>query len=192
MAGLWSLQVVQVGVPEQLVNWFSLFVMAFRPATSGGGAVQRRLQCLHSALSDALPDAGEMPDSQAVASSPMAAPGEASDEIQQPGMHPRELDGDPGARLTARDIELFKENGYLVKRNLLSQTELQVCLDKFWAAAPESIRRDAPESWIDPARHDDWATEIPPRLRAGRAQPRWDQMDCACARARRSVLGCDC
>jgi hypothetical protein len=173
-AGLpWSLQVVQVGVPEQLVNWFSPFVMAFRPAPSGGGAVQRRLQCLHSALSDALPDAG---DSQAVASSPMAAPGEASDEIQQPGMHPRELDGDPGARLTARDIELFKENGYLVKRNLLSQTELQVCLDKFWAAAPESIRRDAPESWVDPARHDDWATEIPPGYERGehnRGGTRW-------------------
>eukprot|EP01043_Picozoa_sp_COSAG02_P067937 COSAG02_NODE_11094_length_1794_cov_1.300885_2_plen_269_part_00 len=150
--------------------------MSLGPAPSTRGAVQRRLQCMHSALSSVPRAAAEL-DLKAAASSAMAASTrEASDDIRQPRMHSRELDGDPGPDLSTRDIELFKENGYLVKRNLLPQAELQVCLDKFWAAAPESIRRDAPESWVDPARHDDWATETPPGYERGehnRGGTRW-------------------
>ena len=129
------------------------------PPVSNSG-LHRRLKCLHSALCFTVP----------------VAPSPLTEDIRQPRMHPRELDGDPGVELTARDIALFKENGYLVKRNLLSSGSLQACLDKFWAAAPESIRRDAAESWVDPARHDDWATVTPPGYERGehnRGGTRW-------------------
>jgi hypothetical protein len=53
---------------------------------------------------------------------PAAAASDAEDDITQPRMHPRELDGDPGPELTAKDIAFFKENG--VRPALASSSRL--------------------------------------------------------------------
>lgn len=94
----------------------------------------------------------------------------------EPRMHAESDDASPGPELTASDIAFFKANGYLVKRRLLPAEDLGICVEKFWAAAPPCIGPDDPDSWVDPGRHDSWATETPEGYERGehnRGGTRW-------------------
>ena len=94
----------------------------------------------------------------------------------EPRMHAESDDASPGPNLTAKDIAFFKANGYLMKRRLLPAEDLAVCVEKFWAAAPPCIGPDDPDSWVDPGRHDSWATEAPAGYERGehnRGGTRW-------------------
>ena len=52
--------------------------------------------------------------------------------------------------LTQKDIEFFKTEGYLVKRNVLNPELMERARTRLWDGAPEGRRRDDPETWIGP------------------------------------------
>ena len=52
--------------------------------------------------------------------------------------------------LTKEDILFFKENGYLIKRNVLNPDLMERARAKLWEGAPEGRLRDDPDTWIGP------------------------------------------
>ena len=52
--------------------------------------------------------------------------------------------------LTLKDIEFFKTEGYLVKRNVLDPELMERARARLWEGAPEGRRRDDPETWTGP------------------------------------------
>ena len=93
-----------------------------------------------------------------------------------PRMHSAAEDASDGPILTTADCAFFKKNGYLVKRKLIDPSELQICVEKFWACAPADIKRDDTSSWVDPERHASWATSAVPgfeRREHNRSGYRW-------------------
>jgi hypothetical protein len=68
---------------------------------------------------------------------------------------PEFTNGDP--TLSEAEVAFFKENGFLVKRGLLSDKKtFDRVVDYVWKNVPrEMIKRDAPETWFD-APHGQW------------------------------------
>eukprot|EP01045_Picozoa_sp_COSAG04_P044385 COSAG04_NODE_15034_length_546_cov_0.930649_1_plen_156_part_10 len=67
------------------------------------------------------------------------------------------LPGSFGVELTAAEIEQFKTEGWLVKRNLIPRAELAPFRDAAWGKLESVVPfldRRAPESWQDPS--DRW------------------------------------
>ena len=52
--------------------------------------------------------------------------------------------------LTRKDIEFFKTEGYLVKRNVLNPELMERARTRLWDGAPEGRRRNDPETWVGP------------------------------------------
>ena len=52
--------------------------------------------------------------------------------------------------LTRKDIEFFKTEGYLVKRNVLNPELMERARERLWDGAPEGRKRDDPDTWIGP------------------------------------------
>ena len=52
--------------------------------------------------------------------------------------------------LTRKDIEFFKTEGYLVKRNVLNPELMEQARAKLWEGAPEGRKRENPETWVGP------------------------------------------
>lgn len=91
-------------------------------------------------------------------------------------MHDPADDASPGGLLTPHDIAQFKLDGFVVKRRLLPAADLAVCLERFWACAPEGIEQHTPSSWKDPDRHAAWQTPAVPgyeRMGHNRGGYRW-------------------
>jgi hypothetical protein len=55
-----------------------------------------------------------------------------------------------GPGLSPDDIQFFKEEGYLVKRQLLDPASLMPVTNHVWKHAPACVRRADPTSWVDP------------------------------------------
>ena len=53
-------------------------------------------------------------------------------------------------RLTAEDIAFFRENGYLVKRNVLDEGLMKRARDHLWENAPPQLLREDPDTWTGP------------------------------------------
>ena len=49
--------------------------------------------------------------------------------------------------ITQNQIEFFRENGYLFKRNILDRSLIGKCLNHYWESAPEGFHRDDPNTW---------------------------------------------
>ncbi|MBV7334959.1 phytanoyl-CoA dioxygenase family protein [Chloroflexi bacterium TSY] len=56
----------------------------------------------------------------------------------------------PTTTLSSEDIEFFRDNGYLIKRNVLDSDLMARARESLWAAAPPELNRDDPDSWIGP------------------------------------------
>ena len=52
--------------------------------------------------------------------------------------------------LTQKDIEFFKTEGYLVKRNVLDPELMERARARLWDGAPEGRKREDPDTWIGP------------------------------------------
>ena len=52
--------------------------------------------------------------------------------------------------LTREDIEFFRNEGYLVKRNVLNPELMERARARLWDGAPEGRKREDPETWIGP------------------------------------------
>ena len=50
--------------------------------------------------------------------------------------------------LTVEQVEFFRDNGYLVWRDVLDPDLMAQTRDAWWEAAPESLKRDDPDSWV--------------------------------------------
>ena len=60
--------------------------------------------------------------------------------------------------LTVEQINFFRDNGYLVLRNVLDPALMAQTRDAWWDAAPPKLKRDEPDSWVDafPDSHFAW------------------------------------
>jgi len=52
--------------------------------------------------------------------------------------------------LSHNEVEFFKQNGYLIKRNILEPGLMERAQERLWAGAPPELQRDDPETWIGP------------------------------------------
>ena len=52
--------------------------------------------------------------------------------------------------LSEQEILFFKEEGYLVKRNILDPRLMAYARERLWEAAPSQLKRDQLETWIGP------------------------------------------
>ena len=52
--------------------------------------------------------------------------------------------------LSKKEILFFKEEGYLIKRDVLDSRLMAYARDRLWEAAPLQLKRDQPETWIGP------------------------------------------
>lgn len=52
--------------------------------------------------------------------------------------------------LSPDEIAFFKENGYLIKRNILDPTLMAQARACMWAGAPAQLQMDNPASWVGP------------------------------------------
>ena len=52
--------------------------------------------------------------------------------------------------LSEQEILFFKEEGYLVKRNVLDPRLMAYARERLWEAAPSQLKRDQLETWIGP------------------------------------------
>ena len=50
--------------------------------------------------------------------------------------------------LSVEQVEFFRDNGYLVLRDVLEPALMEQTRDAWWDAAPPELRRDDPESWV--------------------------------------------
>lgn len=50
--------------------------------------------------------------------------------------------------LTAEQINFFRDNGYLILRNVLDPALMAQTRDAWWDAAPPELKRDDPDSWV--------------------------------------------
>lgn len=57
-------------------------------------------------------------------------------------------------RLTESELRFFRDNGFLVKRNVLNEELVAKALDVFWESAPTPMERDDPDSWFGPFREE--------------------------------------
>jgi hypothetical protein len=53
-------------------------------------------------------------------------------------------------RLSTDEIRFFKDNGYLIKRNVLDPDLCARARDRLWEGAPPTRKRDDPDTWIGP------------------------------------------
>ena len=60
--------------------------------------------------------------------------------------------------LTVEQVNFFRDNGYLVLRNVLDPALMAQTRDAWWDAAPPELKRDEPDSWVDafPDSHFTW------------------------------------
>ncbi|MDA1191286.1 MAG: phytanoyl-CoA dioxygenase family protein [Candidatus Poribacteria bacterium] len=73
-------------------------------------------------------------------------------------------------RLTDDEIRFFRDNGYLIKRGVLDPDLMSEARDSLWANAPDSRRRDDPDTWIGAWKPED-ESDDPKSLRKG---TRWN------------------
>lgn len=64
---------------------------------------------------------------------------------------PHESDHGHGP-LTANDIDFFKQNGYLVKHNVLDPELMRQAVDLIWELLPAHFKRDDPTTWRGPVK----------------------------------------
>ena len=62
--------------------------------------------------------------------------------------------GSTGGHLSAEDVALFKENGFLVKRGILDPLQVELAVQYCWSRLPVFMRRDDPSTHFDP--HTKW------------------------------------
>eukprot|EP01052_Picozoa_sp_SAG31_P060921 SAG31_NODE_20045_length_585_cov_0.868313_1_plen_56_part_10 len=53
-------------------------------------------------------------------------------------------------RLTEDELVLFREEGFVVKYNMLDNELMARSRDLLWDSAPPSVQRHKPASWIGP------------------------------------------
>ncbi len=53
-------------------------------------------------------------------------------------------------RLSDADLRFFRDNGFLIKRQVLKSHLIEKAQEVFWANAPAQLKRDDPASWIGP------------------------------------------
>jgi len=53
-------------------------------------------------------------------------------------------------QLTDEDVLFFKENGYLIKRNVLDSDLMARARERMWDGAPPGVEQDNPVTWIGP------------------------------------------
>ncbi len=57
-------------------------------------------------------------------------------------------------QLTKNELRFFRDNGFVVKRNVLDVKLVAKAVDVFWENAPPSMERDNPETWYGPFREE--------------------------------------
>ena len=57
--------------------------------------------------------------------------------------------------LTQEDIEFFKNEGYLIKRNVLNPELMERARTRLWEGAPEGRHREDPDTWVGPFKPDE-------------------------------------
>ena len=50
--------------------------------------------------------------------------------------------------LTVEQVDFFRDNGYLILRNVLDPELMAQTRDAWWDAAPPELKRDDPETWV--------------------------------------------
>ena len=63
-------------------------------------------------------------------------------------------------RLTEDELVLFREEGFVVKHNMLDSDLMAQSRNLLWDSAPPSIRRDKPSSWIGPIKEDEEGVRV--------------------------------
>ena len=53
-------------------------------------------------------------------------------------------------RLSTDELRFFRDNGFLIKRQVLNPELMAKAQDVFWANAPSQLQRDDPETWFGP------------------------------------------
>lgn len=51
--------------------------------------------------------------------------------------------------LTAEQVEFFRDNGYLILRDVLDPALMAQARDAWWQAAPPELKRDDPDTWVE-------------------------------------------
>ena len=60
------------------------------------------------------------------------------------------------SKLTNKEIEGFKQNGYLIKRGVLDPMLMAQARDSLWEAAPPTLKRDDPKTWVGAFADERW------------------------------------
>merc|ERR1712096_299033 len=60
------------------------------------------------------------------------------------------IGGKPMKQLSEQEVLFFKEEGYLIKRQIMDPKLMTRARERMWANAPAHIRPDAPDTWIGP------------------------------------------
>lgn len=58
-------------------------------------------------------------------------------------------------KLSTKDINFFKENGYLIKRGILDEVLMAQARERFWDYTPERFSKHKPSSWVGPIRPEE-------------------------------------
>ena len=56
------------------------------------------------------------------------------------------IEGKPMKQLSEQEVLFFKEEGYLIKRQIMDPELMAKAREQMWANAPAHIRRDAPDT----------------------------------------------
>ncbi len=57
-------------------------------------------------------------------------------------------------RLTENELRFFRDNGFVIKRNVLDRNLVAKAVDVFWENAPPPMQRDDSETWYGPFRKE--------------------------------------
>ncbi len=75
-------------------------------------------------------------------------------------------------RLSSDELRFFKDNGYLIKRDVLDLALMARARQRLWDYAPAGRTADAPATWVGPFRADEEDVEKPNHRRGFRWQYR--------------------
>ena len=82
--------------------------------------------------------------------------------LADPVVYAEQLPGEDQPGISPAEAAFFRENGFVVKRRLFSRESLAPGREVFWENVPRCIVKDDPSTWVDPARHDEWAKNTSP------------------------------
>ena len=82
--------------------------------------------------------------------------------LGDPVIYAEQLPGEDQPGISPAEAAFFRENGFVVKRRLFSRESLAPGREVFWENVPRCIVKGDPSTWVDPARHEEWAANTSP------------------------------